>query len=34
MDIQNAPRQLQEVAFEKGLIPYIPAERAETDEEE
>lgn len=27
MDIRNAPRELQEVAFEKGLIPYIPADR-------
>jgi hypothetical protein len=29
MDIRNAPRELQEVAFERGLIPYIPADRAE-----
>jgi len=28
MDIRNAPRELQEVAFEKGLIPYIPADRS------
>ena len=27
MDIRNAPREAQEVAFEKGLIPYIPADR-------
>jgi len=32
MDIRHAPRELQEVAFEKGLIPYIPADRAEADE--
>ena len=29
MDIRNAPRELQEVAFAKGLIPYIPADRAD-----
>jgi hypothetical protein len=33
MDIRNAPRELQEVAFEKGLIPYIPADRTEAGEE-
>jgi hypothetical protein len=27
MDIRDAPRQIQEIAFEKGLIPYIPADR-------
>ncbi len=32
LDMRYAPRELQEVAFEKGLIPYIPAERAEADE--
>ena len=26
MDIRHAPRELQEAAFEKGLIPYIPAD--------
>ena len=29
MDIRNAPREAQVIAFEKGLIPYIPADRAE-----
>jgi len=29
MDIRDAPREAQEVAFEKGLIPYIPADRVE-----
>lgn len=29
MDIRDAPREAQQVAFEKGLIPYIPADRAE-----
>jgi hypothetical protein len=29
MDIRHAPREAQEVAFEKGLIPYIPADCAE-----
>jgi hypothetical protein len=27
MDVRNAPREIQEVAIEKGLIPYIPADR-------
>lgn len=27
MDIRNCPREAQVVAFEKGLIPYIPADR-------
>ena len=27
IDIRNAPREAQAVAFEKGLIPYIPADR-------
>ena len=27
MDIRSAPREAQEVAFKKGLIPYIPADR-------
>ncbi len=27
MDIRRAPRELQEIAFSKGLIPYIPADR-------
>jgi hypothetical protein len=26
MDIRNAPREMQEIAFNKGLIPYIPAD--------
>jgi hypothetical protein len=29
MDIRSCPREAQEVAFEKGLIPYIPADRAD-----
>ena len=29
MDIRNAPRELQEVAFQRGLIPYIPAKSDE-----
>ena len=28
MDVRHAPREVQEIAFEKGLIPYIPADRA------
>lgn len=27
MDVRQAPREIQEIAFEKGLIPYIPADR-------
>ena len=27
IDVRHAPRELQEVAFNKGLIPYIPADR-------
>ncbi len=27
MDVRHAPREVQEVAFHKGLIPYIPADR-------
>jgi hypothetical protein len=30
IDIRTAPLELQRVAYEKGLIPFIPAERAET----
>ncbi|TVQ04274.1 MAG: hypothetical protein EA381_00470 [Planctomycetaceae bacterium] len=26
-DIRQAPREVQEIAFKKGLIPYIPADR-------
>jgi len=33
MDIRNAPRELQEVAFAKGLIPYVPEDRAGAGEE-
>ena len=29
MDIRMCPRELQEAAFEKGMIPYIPADRDE-----
>ena len=27
VDIRSLPREVQELAFEKGLIPYIPADR-------
>lgn len=27
VDIRSMPREVQEIAFEKGLIPYIPADR-------
>ena len=29
MDIRNAPREAQEIAFEKGLIPYIPDDQVD-----
>jgi len=28
VDIRHAPREVQQIAFEKGLIPYIPADKA------
>jgi len=31
MDIRYSPREVQEMAFAKGLIPYIPADRAEAE---
>lgn len=34
MDIRRCPREAQVVAFEKGLIPYIPADRATDPAEE
>jgi hypothetical protein len=33
-DIRRCPREAQEVAFEKGLIPYIPADQADELAEE
>ncbi len=27
LDVRHAPREVQEIAFHKGLIPYIPADR-------
>ncbi|NIA21741.1 MAG: hypothetical protein GWP05_07215 [Anaerolineaceae bacterium] len=32
MDIRHAPREAQVVAYEKGLIPYVPADRASQPE--
>jgi hypothetical protein len=34
MDARHAPRAVQEEAFRKGLIPYIPGERADDSAEE
>ena len=34
MDIRHAPREAQEAAFEKGLIPYIPADRVVLNEQQ
>ena len=31
IDIRQAPAELQRLAYEKGLIPFIPAERGDTD---
>ena len=28
MDVRRCTREVQEIAFKKGLIPYIPADRA------
>ncbi|MFT5327634.1 MAG: hypothetical protein ACI8P0_005526, partial [Planctomycetaceae bacterium] len=33
MDLRSAPRELQEAAFEEGLIPYIPADRQCVEQE-
>jgi hypothetical protein len=27
VDVRHMPREVQEIAYEKGLIPYIPADR-------
>ena len=27
VDLRDMPREVQEIAFEKGMIPYIPADR-------
>jgi hypothetical protein len=27
VDLRQMPREIQEIAFEKGMIPYIPADR-------
>jgi hypothetical protein len=31
MDVRHAPREVQEIAFQKGLIPYIPADRQQRE---
>jgi hypothetical protein len=31
MDVRHAPREVQEIAFNKGLIPYIPGRRQEAE---
>jgi hypothetical protein len=31
IDIRHAPVELQRLAYEKGLIPFIPAERSSAD---
>lgn len=32
VDIRDAPLELQRIAYEKGLIPYVPADRLEAGE--
>ena len=32
MDIRHCPREVQEIAFQKGLIPYLPADRQQSNE--
>jgi len=27
VDLRNMPREVQEIAFDKGMIPYIPSDR-------
>jgi hypothetical protein len=27
VDLRDMPREVQEIAFDKGIIPYIPADR-------
>jgi len=34
MDIRRCTREIQEIAFKKGLIPYIPSDRADDSAEE
>ena len=31
IDIRQAPAELQRLAYEKGLIPFIPAKRSDAD---
>jgi hypothetical protein len=31
IDIRDAPLELQRLAYDKGLIPFIPAERGDTN---
>jgi len=33
MDVRVAPREIQEQAYQQGLIPYIPADRQEPEQE-
>lgn len=33
MDVRHAPREVQEIAFNKGLIPYIPADRRQAGQQ-
>jgi len=32
MDVRTLPREIQEVAYQKGLIPYIPADKRSNPE--
>jgi hypothetical protein len=30
VDLRDMPHEIQEIAFEKGMIPYIPADREQS----
>ncbi len=32
VDLRDMPREVQEIAFEKGMIPYIPADQEQGPE--
>ncbi len=31
VDVRQLPREIQEIAYEKGIIPYIPADKVQND---
>ena len=32
VDVRSMPREVQEIAYEKGLIPYVPADRGDKED--